>query len=187
MFPGRERRHLCGALVIDLDAGGEVSEAQPVVDAVRCVDGAYWRRTPLTRQTPLVSEQIDGKALRAQWDAACARGETALRPYVDVARERDEAYLVDYRERALGQLRILHNMVNGHRAWPPQVAAGLIRDMPEDFWHDPYVEVGTTLEAITDLYHGGLGAPGWDWSTGMPPGWPISWRDRMRAYLPASS
>jgi hypothetical protein len=131
-----------------------------------------------------VSERVDGAALKERWDAACAEGLEVLRRCRDLAEHRGEEYVARYLRGALDHLQSLHAMVNGHRMWPGRAAPGLVRDAPEDLWRPPYDEAGRTLDELTELFSSGLGAPGWDWSTGMPPGWRVTWRDRVRAFLP---
>jgi hypothetical protein len=127
---------------------------------------------------------FDGRVLREQWDTACLEGADVLRRYIGLARERDKEHLERYLTVALGKLLTLRVSVDGRRVRPGQVAPGLIYDAPEDLWHEPYTEAGETLSALTDLFANGLGATGWDWSKGFPPGWPTSIGDRLRAFGP---
>lgn len=137
------------------------------------------------RKPPTTAGAVDGRALRAGWDAACEEGANVLLRYRDLARERDEPWVAKYLTTAVSQLEFLRRTVDARFNRPGTHAPGLIVDAPIQLWHDPYKEAGATLAALTDLYaENGLGAPDWDWSRGYPPGWPTSLRDRLRAYAP---
>jgi hypothetical protein len=127
---------------------------------------------------------FDSRVLRERWDTACLEGADVLRRYIVLAEERDDGYLERYLTVALEHLLVLRVSVDGRRVRPGQVAPGLIHDAPDDLWYEPYTEAGETLSTLTDLFAGGLGASGWDWSQGFPPDWPTSLGDRLRAFGP---
>ena len=86
----------------------------------------------------------------------------------------------------IGQLAVIRAAVNGKRYIPGSVGSGLIHDVPPNVQEPLYSAAFDALAEVDRLYYGGLGADGWDWARGFPPGWPASIRDRIRAYLPIS-
>jgi hypothetical protein len=131
-----------------------------------------------------MTDAIDGRALRARWDAASDHGAAVLGRQRALAEERGDRHVAWYLGTALAHLVQLRNSVDARRSRPGSKAPGLMHDAPEDLWHEPYTESGRTLEELTALWQDGLGASGWDWSKGFPPGWPTSLRDRLRALGP---
>ena len=83
-------------------------------------------------------------------------------------------------KQSLGPLLMLRISVDARRTRPGQRATSLIPDAPIDLGHEPYAEAGDAIAGIVRLFDGGLGATGWDWSKGFPPGWPTSLADRLR-------
>ena len=123
---------------------------------------------------------IDGRALREQWDAAVENAADVLRRQYKVAAQRGDDAMAQYLKESLGRLLMLRISVDARRTRPGQRATGLTREAPIDLGHEPYVEAGEAIAGIVRLFDGGLGATGWDWSKGFPPGWPTSLVDRMR-------
>lgn len=130
---------------------------------------------------------VDGREIRARWDAACNEGRIVLLQYRDLARERGDVWPAKYLTRCVTQLEVLRRVVDGRRYRPGTIAPGLVHDAPDQLWYEPYREAGATLDSLTQLYASGLGAPDWDWSRGYPPGWPTSLLDRIRAYSPIAN
>ena len=126
---------------------------------------------------------LDGRALRQHWDAACDGAADVLRRHIPLTDERGDADVAGYLRSALGRLgRLvrLRNAVDGRRARPGRTTPGLVHDAPVALGFPPYTEAGDALAAVTTLFTTGLGADGWDWSRGFPPGWPTSLADRLR-------
>lgn len=123
---------------------------------------------------------VDGRALREQWDAAVDDAADVLRRQYKVAEQRGDESMATYLKESLGRLLMLGISVDARRTRPGGRATGLTREAPIDLGHEPYVEAGEAIEGIVRLFQDGLGATGWDWSTGYPPGWPTSLADRLR-------
>ena len=123
---------------------------------------------------------IDGRALREQWDAAVEDAADVLRRQHKLADERGDDAMAHYLKQTLGRLLMLRISVDGRRTRPGKRATGLTHEAPIDLGHGPYAESGEAIAGIVRLFDGGLGATGWDWSKGFPPGWPTSLADRLR-------
>jgi hypothetical protein len=127
----------------------------------------------------------DGRALREHWDATTTAAAGDVRRALRLAEERGDGHVVRYLTTALSHLVRLQLTVDAQRTRPGERAPGLVYDAPDELWEPPYVAAGQALDTVTRLFTGGLGATGWDWSQGFPPGWPTSLGDRVRSYAPA--
>ena len=123
---------------------------------------------------------IDGRALREQWDAAVDDAADVVRRCYKVAEQRDDERMAGYLKQSLGRLLMLRISVNARRTRPGKRSTGLMHEGPPGLDREPYVDAVDAIAGIARLFDDGLGATGWDWSTGFPPGWPTSLVDRMR-------
>lgn len=126
----------------------------------------------------------DGRVLRQRWDAAVDDAAEVVRRQIILAQHRGDDPMVRYLKDALGRMLLLRLSVNARRTRPGQRATGLTREAPLDLGHEPYVEAGEAIAGVDRLFRDGLGATGWDWSRGFPPGWPTSLADRLRFVAP---
>ena len=123
---------------------------------------------------------VDGRVLREQWDAAVDEAADVVRRQYKVAAQRGDDKIAAYLKQSLGRLLMLRISVNARRTRPGKQATGLMDAAPPGFDREPYVDAGDAIAGIVRLINDGLGATGWDWSKGFPPGWPTSLVDRMR-------
>ena len=121
--------------------------------------------------------------MRRSWDQACDRALVVLRRDRDQARARGDDWVAKYLANAVGQVQLIRAMVDGRRIRPGLAASGFVRDAPPDLGAPPYEESGRALSELSRMWESGLGAAGWDWRAGFPPGWPTSLGDRVRAWL----
>jgi hypothetical protein len=123
---------------------------------------------------------IDGGALREQWDSAIDDAADVVRRQYKVAEQRGDDSMARYLKEALGRMLMLRISVDARRTRPGSRPTGLTHEAPIALGHPPYVEAGDAISRIVHLFDGGLGATGWDWSKGFPPGWPTSLTDRLK-------
>jgi hypothetical protein len=123
---------------------------------------------------------VDGRALRQQWDAAVDAAADVVRRHYTAAQQRGDDSMAQFLKDQLGRMLLLRVSVDARRTRPGRRSTGLMYDSPVALAHEPYVEAGDAIAGVLELFNDGLGATGWDWSKGFPPGWPTSLTDRLK-------
>jgi hypothetical protein len=124
----------------------------------------------------------DWVLLRRRWDDACDRADREVRRARESATAAGETWMVEWLTIELDQLASLQATVNGRGRRPGTGGSDLFYDFPPDLQAPPYAAAMQALETVNGMFYNGLDAQAWDWSGGFPPNWPMSFKDRLRAY-----
>ena len=94
----------------------------------------------------------------------------------------DKPWLVSWCNSELTAVATTQAAVDGKRWRPGTRPSDLMREFPSSFDAPEFRDLRDALEELDRLFRSGLDAD-WDWSSGFPPGWPTSVKDRVRSFV----